>query len=236
MTQASPVKFFVTPSHSCSYIDDQQATTLFLDPKVQPEPQLYQQLSEQGFRRSGGHFYRPHCANCTACMAARIPALRFKANKRQRRTWNKNQDLDVSIVQPAFTKEHYALYERYIIERHQDGDMFPPSEEQYISFLTEGWIEHGLFIEFRKENQLLALAVVDKLEYALSAVYTFFDPEYSNRSLGSYAILWQIDYCLQHQLSMLYLGYWIKGCPKMSYKTEYRPLELLTNSQWLLVN
>ncbi|MBV1870270.1 MAG: arginyltransferase [Gammaproteobacteria bacterium] len=236
MTQAPQTKFFITPSHACSYIENQQATTLFLDPQVSPSPKLYHLLSEQGFRRSGSSFYRPHCANCNACIAARIPSTLFKANKRQRRTWNKNQDLDISIVTPSFTKEHYELYERYIRERHQDGDMYPPSEEQYLSFLVQGWSTHGLFVEFRKDNQLLALAVVDRLENALSAVYTFFDPDHSNRSLGSYAILWQIDYCRQHQLPFLYLGYWIKDCLKMRYKSDYRPLELLTNGQWLLVN
>ena len=236
MTQPTPIKFFVTPSHSCSYIEEKQATTLFLDPQVQPGLQLYSQLSEQGFRRSGNHFYRPHCTGCSACIAARIPAALFKANKRQRRIRNKNKDLEVVIMNPIFTQEHYAMYEHYICERHQDGDMYPPSEEQYRSFLTEGWSEHGLLVEFRKENQLLAVAVMDKLENGLSAVYTFFDPDYSSRSLGSYAILWQIDYCLQQQLAAIYLGYWIKECPKMRYKSEYRPLELFTNGQWLFVN
>ncbi|MBL4607667.1 MAG: arginyltransferase [Pseudomonadales bacterium] len=236
MTQTTHVKFFITPSHPCSYIENQQATTLFLDPHARPSPHLYTQLSEQGFRRSGGHFYRPQCKGCDACIATRIPAALFKANKRQRRVWNKNQDLEANIVEPIFSQEHYDLYKRYICQRHQDGDMYPPSPEQYRSFLTEGWTEHGIFIEFRKDKQLIALAVVDKLENAISAVYTFFDPDYSNRSLGSYAVLWQIDYCLKNKLEAIYLGYWIKECQKMRYKSEYRPLELLTNGQWLLVN
>jgi arginine-tRNA-protein transferase len=236
MTQPTPIKFFVTPSHSCSYIAEQQATTLFLDPHIQPDSHLYTLLSEQGFRRSGSHFYRPYCSDCNACIAARVPAALFTINKRQRRIWNKNQDLEAVVVTPTFTQEHYALYERYISERHQDGDMYPPSEEQYRSFLTEGWSEHGLLIEFRKESQLLAVAIADKLESALSAVYTFFDPDYSNRSLGSYAILWQLDYCIEHELTVLYLGYWIKECPKMRYKSEYRPLELFINGQWLFAN
>ena len=236
MTQPAKIKFYATPSHSCSYIAEQEAITLFLDPHVQPSIHLYTELSAQGFRRSGSHFYRPYCSNCNACIAARIPAALFKANKRQRRIWKKNQDLSVTIHPPTFSQEHYSLYERYICERHRDGDMYPPSEEQYRSFLIEGWSEHGLFIEFRKEKQLLALAIIDKLENALSAVYTFFDPEYSKRSLGAYAILWQVDYCIKNQLETLYLGYWIKGCNKMSYKSEYRPLEIHINGQWLLAN
>jgi len=132
-----------------------------------------------------------------------------------------------------FREEHYALYAEYINSRHSDGDMYPPSVDQYSSFLTAEWGE-TLFLEFRNaEKRLLAVAVCDRLDNGLSAVYTFYDPSESRRSLGAFAILWQIEETRRMQLPSLYLGYWIKNCQKMSYKIAYRPIELLINNEWL---
>jgi arginyl-tRNA--protein-N-Asp/Glu arginylyltransferase len=133
----------------------------------------------------------------------------------------------------SFREEHYALYERYINARHADGDMYPPSVEQYASFLTSDWSKTS-FIEFRLHEKLLAVAVCDELEGGLSAVYTFYDPDYEKRSLGTYAVLWQIEESRRRQLPSLYLGYWIRDCQKMSYKIAFRPIELLINGEWLV--
>jgi arginine-tRNA-protein transferase len=110
--------------------------------------------------------------------------------------------------------------------------MYPPSVEQYGSFLTSDWSD-TCFYEFRKGGRLLAIAVCDLLENGLSAVYTFFDPDEARRSLGTYAILWQIEETKRRALSSLYLGYWIKNCQKMGYKIAFRPIELLINNEWL---
>ena len=134
------------------------------------------------------------------------------------------------------TPEYYGLYERYIIARHADGDMYPPSEDQFLSFLVEG-DQDSVFFEFRdSENKLVALSVCDFLSQGISAIYTFFDPDQARRSLGSYAILWQINECERLGLPYLYLGYWVKDCRKMNYKLSFRPIELLLDSNWVLVS
>jgi arginine-tRNA-protein transferase len=33
-------------------------------------------------------------------------------------------------------------------------------------------------------------------------------------------------------LPFVYLGYWIKNSPKMAYKTQFQPLELLRGGTW----
>lgn len=235
MTDLSTLKLFATKPHPCSYIEGQIATTVFVDPEAAVDIELYSQLSLLGFRRSGGHLYRPHCANCQACISCRIPVDAFKPNRAQRRCWQKNQDIHIQVVTNINSVEHYNLYVRYIENRHHDGDMYPPSEEQYNAFLTREW-DATEYWEFRLEGRLIGVSVCDRVDDGLSAVYTFFDPDLNERALGKFAVLSQIDKAKQLGLRYVYLGYWIKQCEKMNYKIQYRPLELLMNHRWMHLN
>ena len=228
--------FYATSPHDCSYLKDQKATTVFVDPKAQLDGIIYSELSELGFRRSGSHVYRPHCQSCEACIPLRVPVENFKASKSQRRCMNTNRDLTAIEKDSIATNEHYDLYERYIVGRHSDGDMYPPSRKQYDDFLTSEW---GVtkYIEFRNaENTLIAVSVLDVLEQGLSAIYFFFDPEEEKRGLGNYNILHLIHAAKERGLPYLFLGYWIKDCAKMSYKTKYRPFQVFIRDAWITVN
>ena len=235
MTSLSNLKVFATHPHQCSYLPDQQATTLFIDPEANVTQPVYSELADMGFRRSGQHIYRPHCEACNACIAARIPVDKFQPKRKQRRIWNRNLDLVIGEVPDIRADEYFELYERYISERHADGDMYPPNRDQYDAFLTD---DLGItrYYAFRQDERLVAVAVVDFMEQGLSAIYTFFDPGAARRSLGAFAILWQIELAKQLNLPYVYLGYWIKECRKMHYKIDYRPLELLINSRWLTLS
>lgn len=235
MTDLSTLKLFATQPHACSYIEGEQATTVFVDPEAKIDIPLYSQLSLLGFRRSGAHLYRPQCASCQSCMSCRIPVALFKPNRSQRRCWQKNQGINIDTVERIDTPEHYSLYSRYIESRHQDGDMYPPSEEQYKAFLTSEW-GSTRYLEFRLNGELIGVSVCDYLEDGLSAVYTFYLPHLPERSLGKFAILAQIYRARELGLSYVYLGYWIKQCEKMNYKIQYRPLELLINRRWMRLN
>ncbi|HSG91319.1 MAG TPA: arginyltransferase [Pseudomonadales bacterium] len=234
MSDLAQLKFFATPPHPCSYLDDRKATTLFVDPAAEIDNGMYSALSALGFRRSGRHVYRPHCDACTACIPVRIPSADFVPRRQQQRVWRRNGDVEVSIRQPELTDENYALYARYIINRHADGDMFPPSPDQFRSFLLCEWSE-TLFVEFRVDGVLGAVAVTDQVHDGLSAIYTFYDPDMAQRSLGVFAILWQLHHALETERKYLYLGYWIKQCQKMSYKTDYRPMEMFVGERWIRV-
>lgn len=234
MTDLHLLQFYATPEHRCSYLENQQAKTIFVDPKAELDLHGYSQLSELGFRRSGNHIYRPHCDNCSACISARVLTTEFQPSKSQKRVTNLNKDLQVSSHQPSFSQENYALYERYINSRHQDGDMYPASQEQFETFLVES-NQNTRFIEFRHNNKLLAISVVDYLEQGISAIYTFFDPKHQHRSLGKYAVLYLIERARCEGLPYLYLGYWIRDCQKMSYKIDYLPIQLLIDGEWLVL-
>lgn len=225
------LKVYTTYPHRCSYLEGEEATTLFIDPRQSVDQTLYSNLSLLGFRRSGNHIYRPHCNHCNACIPARVPVAEFRPGRTQRRCLTLNDDLQATVRSSVSDDECYALYDRYIRLRHADGDMYPPDRDQYESFLNNPW---GCtdYVEFRLDGVLLAVAVVDVMIDGLSAIYTFYDPDFEKRSLGRYAILWQIERCRREGLPYVYLGYWIRNCRKMAYKADYRPLELLVNNQW----
>jgi arginine-tRNA-protein transferase len=191
------------------------------------------QLTDMGFRRSGEHIYRPWCEGCGECKSVRVPVAGFNVSKSQKRVLTRNKDLQVSFELPSCADEIYNLYANYIIQRHSDGDMYPPSLEQFENFLCQAPpTSQTRFVCFRLEQKLLAVAVVDLLPKGVSAIYTFFDPAYEIRSLGRLAVLWQIRWAQSQAMDFVYLGYWIKDCQKMAYKAEYQPLQVFEDLIW----
>lgn len=225
------VSIYATGEHPCAYLDDRTARTLFVDPREPVDNATYSSLVDQGFRRSGEFVYRPGCPGCNACVSIRIPVEDFAFKRRYRRCWKHNQDLEVIPVTPRFRQEHFALYRRYIDSRHEGSQMADPSPQQFMDFLTASWCQ-SVFYEFRADGQLVGVSAVDLLAQGLSAVYTFFDPEQSRRSLGTYAILWLLEEARRLRLPYVYLGYWIAESPKMRYKSDFRPHEIYDGRAW----
>jgi len=234
MSSLRTLVFYATPEHPCSYLDNRLATTMFVDPKARVDDDLYTRLSQLGFRRSGHHYYKPRCTGCNACIAVRIPVEKFQPSRSQRRNLKRNSDLTINVTPPEFSPVHFDIYQNYINERHHDGDMFPPTLDQYESFLMEAR-ENTMFVEFIANNKVIGVAVTDIVNDGLSAIYTFFEPAVSTRALGVYGILWQVEEAKRRNLPYLYLGYWIRGCNKMSYKINYRPLEILLRDNWMTI-
>jgi len=225
------LSFFSTPEHDCNYLADRLAMTLFADPNAELDNHIYSTLSQYGFRRSGKHIYRPSCPTCSACIPVHIPVNDFKPNRSQRRIWKANQDLEVDMMGPEFRQEQHDLYNKYIQTRHPEGGMNDPDPDKYMEFLTSEW-SLTRFVEFRLEKKLVAVAVLDQLKDGFSSVYTFFDPDLPKRSLGTLGILWSIGFTQELELERLYLGYLIKECKKMNYKSQFSPLYGLIQGQW----
>jgi arginyl-tRNA--protein-N-Asp/Glu arginylyltransferase len=225
---------YLTGEHACSYIPGLSARTLFVDPLHRVDATTYGLLLERGFRRSGTHIYRPACTRCHRCVSVRIPVREFVPSRSQRRNWKRNaSDLSWTSRPAAFHPGHYRLYQAYLQSRHADGSMAEDaSPSSYFDFLVAPWGGETRFLELRTGSRLMAVAVTDVLPRALSAVYTFFDPELSDRAPGTCAILAQIREAQRLGLDYLYLGYWIGECRKMSYKDRYRPTEAWTGEGW----
>ena len=231
---ANPILLFRTPNHTCSYKGNQKASTIFVDPDLLINKSLNSKLSELGYRRSGSHLYRPDCEICHACTSCRIPANLFHVTRAHRKLINKNSDLYIVEKNDLTCEQSYKLYERYINIRHYDGDMYPATREQFEAFIKTKTIDTRFFM-FYLENKLISVSVTDSLENDLSAGYTFFEPTEIKRSLGIFSILYQLQICHTLSLPYLFLGYWIKDCPKMQYKSNFQPIEMLIDGKWIIM-
>ncbi len=226
-----PIRVFMTRPHPCGYYPERTARNLVLDPASPYLASAYGNAIDHGFRRSGAQVYRPHCQDCTACMATRIDVAAFAPDRSQRRTFARNADLQMRVVPAVRTTENYALYAQYLASRHGDGPMAHSDPEDFLSFLTCDW-SRTVFMELRKDGKLVAVAVTDLLPQGISAVYTFFDVTEPKRSLGTACILWQIEFARRRKVPFVYLGYWLEGHPKMDYKRRYAAMQVLRDARW----
>lgn len=231
MSELLTARLFLSAEHDCGYLPQRSARNAYLDPGFEMSPERYTWLLAQGFRRSGAHVYRPYCRECTACVPVRVRAAGFVPNRTQKRCLARNGDVTLHIVR-ELGDEHYALYARYLGARHPGGGMDGADRAAFHQFLECDW-GTAEFWELRDASgHLLAVAVVDRVPQALSAVYTFFDPDQPTRSLGTLAVLRQIEHAREQRLAFVYLGYWIADSRKMAYKSQFRPLERLAPGGW----
>ena len=234
-------KLGISKIFPCNYLPDKEERLLIAVDERLTNSEGYGWLMTQGFRRSGEQIYRPHCLQCNACQSIRVLAKEFNPSKSQKRSKKRNNHF--IIKQSSQLKDsYYPLFESYINTFHQDGSMFPASFEQFKSFLSCN-LTKQLFIETWapaseesdiNEDLLVCVAVTDVLSDGLSAVYTFYHPEYKSNGLGVFSILTQLNFCQQMSLPYLYLGYQIDDCQKMNYKDRYFPFERFIDGQWQL--
>ena len=227
-------KLGITQEFQCNYLPNEQERLLIVVGEEHKNEQAYSWLMHQGFRRSGDQVYRPHCVNCSQCHSLRVVVDEFRPSKSQKRLLNKAKDFTVKISNKN-KPEYYTLYEQYINTIHQDGAMYPATMEQYQGFVDCNLCEQ-LFIELWHDDVLINVAVTDVLADGLSAVYTFYHPDYRKYGLGMVSILKQIEHSGVLTKPYLYLGYQIDGCQKMNYKAKFFPHHRLIKNRWYLVN
>jgi arginine-tRNA-protein transferase len=212
----------LSPPIPCPYLPDRVARNQgFLAERLSPE--IYVALMHSGFRRSGRYFYRPNCENCQQCIPLRVPVKDFERSKGQRRLWRRNQDLEVRFGPPDFTPAKWNLYSRYLDYQHDTRSDCP---DDLFNFLYASPVQ-SIEFTYLLDGALIGVSIADRSETTLSSVYMYFDPRFADRSLGRYSILWEIDFCRNHDLPYYYLGYYVKDCTKMSYKASIHPHEML---------
>lgn len=240
-TALKTLQFYATADYPCSYLNGQIARSQVATPAHLIDKASYSVLMRHGFRRSGLFYYRPHCDQCHACRSLRLPVAEFQPNRSQKRAWAQHQRLIATIIRtPVFSPEHFALYQRYQQARHPGGGMDDDDTAQYQDFLIDSHAD-SLLVEFREPSSgaepgvLKMVSVIDQLDDGMSAVYTFYEPE-PGQSFGTFNVLWQIRQVQAWGLDYLYVGYWVAQSHKMSYKTRFKPFQLLVNHQWLAVH
>lgn len=235
MSFAEPIEFHVTRPSACSYREGRVEQRIAAE--ITRHAHLHDSLAKAGFRRVENWIYRPICQNCNACKPIRIPsgngvdgALRL--SRSQQRTRRRNADLTRRILPNYSRADHYALFRRYLEARHGDGQMVDMDEDKYADMVGLSPIETVL-VEYRLEEDLVAVILVDVQADGLSAVYSFFDPGMAERSLGTFMVLDLADITFQMNLPYVYLGYFVHDSAKMKYKARFTPAELLEQGEWV---
>ncbi|MCY4237743.1 MAG: arginyltransferase [Rhodospirillaceae bacterium] len=231
-TTKMPRFFYRMPPRPCPYLKGRTEQNIFTELTGRSTIELYDTLTQAGFRRSHNVAYRPACPDCQACVPIRVIAGAFEPGSSIRRISRRNLDLVEQDLPSRATAEQYELFIRYVSSRHGDGEMAGMGFGDYAAMVQDSPLR-TFITEFRDlDGRLRACALIDRLEDGLSAVYSYFDPAMDQRSLGTYMIIRMIAKSLQLSLPYLYLGYWIEGSKKMSYKWRFRPLEGLTKEGW----
>ncbi|WP_342075486.1 arginyltransferase [Yoonia sp. SS1-5] len=224
-------QFYVTAPQPCPYLEGRMERKLFTALQGDTAGKLNDALSKQGFRRSQNVLYRPSCAECSACMSARIDVSLFSHSRSQRRVQKRADHLHRRATSPWATEEQYALFREYLDGRHAAGGMADMDMFEFAAMVEETPIKSRL-IEYTEDESLRAVCLTDILDDGLSMVYSFFDPALERLSLGTYIILDHIAIARDLGLPYVYLGYWVPGSPKMSYKAKFKGLEVYRNGAW----
>ena len=231
-------QFYVTAPQPCPYLDGRFERKLFTALQGENAKRLNDALSKQGFRRSQNVLYRPSCAECTACLSARIRVADFAPNKSQRRTLKRNEGLRRDATSPWATEDQYGLFRRYLDSRHADGGMADMDIFEFAAMIEETPVKSRV-IEYalrgdggRGPRALTAVCLTDVLDDGLSMVYSFYDPALVAHSLGTYIILDHVEIARSMGLPYVYLGYWVPGSRKMGYKANFAALEIYKGGAW----
>lgn len=233
-------QFYVTAPQPCPYLDGRMERKLFTALQGDQAVRLNDALSKQGFRRSQNVLYRPSCADCTACLSARIRVEDFEQRKSHRRIIRRNRALERRATSPWATDDQFELFRRYLDSRHADGGMADMDVFEFAAMVEETPIRSRL-IEYSdlseaRDARLKAVCLTDILDDGLSMVYSFFDPALIKNSLGTYVILDHIRIAREMGLPYVYLGYWVPGSPKMDYKAKFDALEVFQGGEWVAMN
>ena len=223
------IRIGLTQETPCSYLDERKEQVAVVTESELHTDGNYDMLLANGFRRSGSTIYRPYCPQCTECQSIRIPVSQFKPTQSQKRVWNKSRQLQWEM-KDKMDESWYSLYKDYINQRHRNGSMYPPNKVEFNSFSNNEWLTTK-YLHIYDQGSLIAIAVTDMTPISASAFYTFFNPQ-TSISIGTLAVMLQIEYCKAVGKTWLYLGYQIDSCSAMNYKVRFQPHQRLVNQRW----
>jgi arginyl-tRNA--protein-N-Asp/Glu arginylyltransferase len=236
-------QFYLTAPSPCPYLAGRNERKVFTHLVGEKAAELNDLLTHGGFRRSQSIAYRPACDQCRACVSVRVVASDFRPTKNLRRVLERNSDIVGELRTAVPTSEQYSVFRAYLDGRHRNGGMADMTVLDYAMMVEDSHVQTRI-IEYRRRadgknaartGDLIGVALTDVLNDGLSMVYSFFEPDEQNRSLGTFMILDHIARARRMGLPYVYLGYWIEGSRKMHYKSRFLPQERLAPSGWIRV-
>ncbi|HYE47045.1 MAG TPA: arginyltransferase [Caulobacter sp.] len=245
MTQHFPtsgrMRFFLTAASPCPYLPGREERKVFAHLPQADGAAINDSLTQSGFRRSQNIAYRPACEACSSCTSARIPVKDYIFSRSERKVLARNEDLRRHVVEAEATTEQFDLLRRYLLTRHADGGMAEMTWPDYVAMVEDTTVRTHI-VEYRTRSKdrgpgdLLACVLIDVMGDGLSLVYSFYDPSLARRSLGTFIVLDNLIQAAMNELPHVYLGYWVPGSEKMTYKVRFSPLEILRPSGWGLIS
>ena len=227
-----PSPFLILEDNCPYFADARPSRTAFVYPEHPLEPPEFEAAIQLGMRRSGRLLYRPLCPGCRKCQPYRVEIATFKMSDSQRRVWKRCEGkFEISIDRPAATEENLDLYRRYGEFQHGKGDSNPANYEEFLVDSIADTYE----LNWRRQGRLAAVSVIDVLPTGVSSVYSYWEPELKDWSIGTYTALVEIDLCRRNELPYYYLGFLVPGAKTMNYKAKFGPGEVWDGEEWLNV-
>jgi leucyl-tRNA---protein transferase len=222
------------PSH-CPYLPDRPARMpLRLPARSLRADELDQRLAA-GDRRQGVVLYRTECPECAACVPLRLDVGKFAPSRTHRRTIRRgDQSLTVELGPPTLDDRRVQLYNRHKILRALGDENGLIDQDGYLAFLVETCCD-SFEMRFFRDDELVGVAIVDRGFTSMSAMYCFYEPQLNKLSIGTYAILKQLDLCRRWGMRYLYLGLYVEGSATMAYKARFFPHQQRRDGRWIEV-
>ncbi|QFR48524.1 arginyltransferase [Sulfurimonas lithotrophica] len=208
----------------CSYLDNLEQTMHY---KIieNCSGEKCQDFIERGFRRFGKMYFRPICEGCDECKSIKIDVRNFTFSKSQRREMRKAEHIKSYIQKPTLTQEHIELFEKYhkYMKDKKGWEHTPTTAQGYYNSFVSGANEFGYEVLYFDEDKLIGVDLIDILPNGISSIYFYYDPDYKKYALGKLSMYMQIKFAKESNIDWIYMGYYVKDCPSLSYKSYYKP-------------
>jgi leucyl-tRNA---protein transferase len=218
----------VEDPRQCPYLPHQDA---MLEVRLLTDltPEEYGELMKRGYRRFGLQVFRPVCEDCSECKSMRVPLRDFRFTRSHRRVLRANSHIRAELHTAFATEEHVELFNRYheFMSDHRGWQLQEVTLDSYYRDFVAGGGESGKQWLYFDDERLVGVALMDEAPGAISLVYCFYDPDWRDLSPGTFSILTQLGYAQRRGLDYAYFGYWVEGCQSLTYKSRYRPHEIL---------
>lgn len=226
------LQFYHALAEPCPYLPNKEERKFFAKISRQNGDEINALVTQAGFRRSHDIVYRPVCKNCQACISVRIhmPAWQKKTDS-ERRILRRNADITVQDTPATADQTAYELFLDYQRTRHTDSEMAQMTYLDYMA-MTSDHFSTTRMLRFYLDETLIGVLIYDAIAKDSSAVYSFFNPELSKRSLGRFMIYALCDVTQQKGGENVYLGYWVKNSQKMDYKSQFSAVQYFKKGQW----